>query len=453
MVAVGASDAYRILGVTRDATDEQIKQAYRAKALKLHPDKAKDDGFRDGATRRFQELQEAYEAVGTPESRRRFDAVFGSRVTSLTPLMEACEMADLTRVRILLGSNADVSARDATDRTALLYAASSGSCEVLRLLLRNGADVEARNCAGHSCIMFAVGAGLKVDSAEKMQRAFAHLDAVRLLLDEGASVNAATGYGLTALMLASASGRVNMVDLLLQRAAEVTAASDIGLTALVMAADKGFTEVVQRLLKARADANKSYGTGRTPLMGAAAQAHTGVVEALLIAAADVNAVSDDGHTPLLFAVEKGLKDGLVCPIEGAVVEKPEAEATADALLQAAADPTSTSGPKRRTPLHLACRSGSVGLVERLVAHGASLEARDADGESPAEAAASQGHAEVLWVLSAYGASAANAAQQSQQSQQSVSSLPSPTAAPSSATVNGNCVDGLLQWVGRCCQRN
>eukprot|EP00443_Scrippsiella_acuminata_P012349 CAMPEP_0115344656 /NCGR_PEP_ID=MMETSP0270-20121206/93399_1 /TAXON_ID=71861 /ORGANISM="Scrippsiella trochoidea, Strain CCMP3099" /LENGTH=81 /DNA_ID=CAMNT_0002766397 /DNA_START=30 /DNA_END=271 /DNA_ORIENTATION=+ len=80
--------------------------------------------------------------------------------------------------------------------------------------------------------MFAVGAGIKVDSPEKVQQALDHLEAVRFLLDEGAPVNASTGYGLTALMLASASGRVNMVDLLLSRGADVVATSDIGLTAL-----------------------------------------------------------------------------------------------------------------------------------------------------------------------------------------------------------------------------
>ncbi len=33
---------------------------------------------------------------------------------------------------------------------------------------------------------------------------------------------------------------------------------------------------------------------------------------------------DDGHTPLLYAMERGLKDGLVCPIEGETVAKPDA---------------------------------------------------------------------------------------------------------------------------------
>lgn len=52
-------DYYRILGVSRDATDEQLKKAYRKKALKYHPDKNKDPGAED----KFKEIAEAYEVL------------------------------------------------------------------------------------------------------------------------------------------------------------------------------------------------------------------------------------------------------------------------------------------------------------------------------------------------------------------------------------------------------
>ncbi|CAE7361074.1 Ank2 [Symbiodinium sp. KB8] len=222
--------------------------------------------------------------------------------------------------------------------------------------------------------MYAVGAGMQ-DSSKAAER----LDVARLLLDEGASANGATGYGLSALMLASASGRVEMIELLVQRAAEINASTDIGLTALTMAADKGHVDAVKLLLRSTASADHRYSNDKTALMGAAALAHTAVVLALLEGRADVNARSGDGQSPLLYAVESGLKDGLVCPVAGEV-HKPGAEATTKALLLAAADPN-IAGPRHRTALHISVACGSIKLAALLLSARASLDALDEDGRS------------------------------------------------------------------------
>ena len=56
---------YSVLGVGRDATPEQIKQAYRQLANQYHPDKVLHlgDEFRELAERRFKEIQEAYKTL------------------------------------------------------------------------------------------------------------------------------------------------------------------------------------------------------------------------------------------------------------------------------------------------------------------------------------------------------------------------------------------------------
>ncbi|MBB1126218.1 DnaJ C-terminal domain-containing protein [Thiospirillum jenense] len=64
-------DYYRILGVTRDATPEQIKRAYRKLAHKYHPDVSKEAQ----AERRFKEINEAHEALKDPEKRAAYDAL------------------------------------------------------------------------------------------------------------------------------------------------------------------------------------------------------------------------------------------------------------------------------------------------------------------------------------------------------------------------------------------
>jgi DnaJ like chaperone protein len=56
---------YKILGVSKDATDQEIKKAYRMLAIKHHPDKVAQMGeeFQKGAKEKFQQVQDAYEAV------------------------------------------------------------------------------------------------------------------------------------------------------------------------------------------------------------------------------------------------------------------------------------------------------------------------------------------------------------------------------------------------------
>jgi DnaJ like chaperone protein len=58
----GNDDPHSVLGVGRDATPEQIKQAYRQLANQYHPDKVTHLGeeFRELAEKRFKEIQEAY---------------------------------------------------------------------------------------------------------------------------------------------------------------------------------------------------------------------------------------------------------------------------------------------------------------------------------------------------------------------------------------------------------
>lgn len=62
-------DYYEVLGIDRNATDEDIKKAFRKLAFEYHPDRNKDDG----ATEKFKELNEAYEVLSSPEKRVKYD--------------------------------------------------------------------------------------------------------------------------------------------------------------------------------------------------------------------------------------------------------------------------------------------------------------------------------------------------------------------------------------------
>lgn len=64
-------DYYEILGVKRDASEEEIKKAYRKLARKYHPDINKDPE----AENRFKEINEAHEVLSDPEKRKRYDTL------------------------------------------------------------------------------------------------------------------------------------------------------------------------------------------------------------------------------------------------------------------------------------------------------------------------------------------------------------------------------------------
>jgi len=64
-------DYYEVLGVSRTASDEELKKAYRKLALKYHPDKNPDD--RRASEERFKELSEAYQVLCDPERRSLYD--------------------------------------------------------------------------------------------------------------------------------------------------------------------------------------------------------------------------------------------------------------------------------------------------------------------------------------------------------------------------------------------
>jgi DnaJ-class molecular chaperone len=64
-----ADDYYKTLGVTKDASNEEIKKAYRKLALKYHPDR----GGGEEAAREFKKANEAYRVLSDPQKRSQYD--------------------------------------------------------------------------------------------------------------------------------------------------------------------------------------------------------------------------------------------------------------------------------------------------------------------------------------------------------------------------------------------
>lgn len=69
-MSVEFKDYYAVLGLSRDATADDIKKSFRKLARKHHPDVAKD---KKAAEEKFKEINEAYEVLGDPEKRAKYD--------------------------------------------------------------------------------------------------------------------------------------------------------------------------------------------------------------------------------------------------------------------------------------------------------------------------------------------------------------------------------------------
>ena len=85
---MAAKDYYQILGLSKNATADQIKKAYRKLAMQYHPDR--NPGKEEWANAKFKEINEAFSVLGDPEKRRQYDQfgtvgdigdLFGSQYT------------------------------------------------------------------------------------------------------------------------------------------------------------------------------------------------------------------------------------------------------------------------------------------------------------------------------------------------------------------------------------
>jgi curved DNA-binding protein len=71
---MAAADYYKTLGIDKDASDSEIKKAYRKLAMKYHPDHTKGDKT---AEEKFKKISEAYAVLSDPEKRKQYDT-YGS---------------------------------------------------------------------------------------------------------------------------------------------------------------------------------------------------------------------------------------------------------------------------------------------------------------------------------------------------------------------------------------
>ena len=271
---------------------------------------------------------------------------------------------NLTQLKALLSQKSAAAVADSRGITPLMYAAEIGSLDAMRLLIDSGADINAQNAFGSTALMWSVSDPAKV----------------RLLLDHGAQVNTAAKSGRTALIIAAFTNpSAEVVRLLLAQGAKADVMDQRHVTPLNAATFGNDTTTVRLLLEAQADMDTpDTFIGLTPLMNAAGNRNVEAVKLLIAKGAKVNAVSKTEGLPKIQTgtVEFG---GWTPLLMAAAFGPPEA---AKALLDAGAK-IDAQDYRGFTPLMLAVGTDRYDrrMVNLVLSHGADLRPTNHDGET------------------------------------------------------------------------
>ena len=209
---------------------------------------------------------------------------------------------------IAMGENLD--SKDAEGQTPLCRAVQYGEKDVIKLLIQEGADVNARMNFGDTALDYANASGGLWMSYEVQK------EVVELLHKHGGK----TGEELKTagkttervseaatpdrpLWKAARDGNIEAVKQHLADGSDVNAKNMEGGTPLHIATILGHTELAELLIAESADVNAKTEEGETPLHFAAWLSQKGIAELLIANGADVNAKHDDGITALDLAIK------------------------------------------------------------------------------------------------------------------------------------------------------
>ena len=116
-----AKDLYEVLGVSRDATEADIKKAFRRKARELHPDVNKAPDAED----QFKELNEAYDVLSDANKRAQYDRFGTIRAPRAAAMAATATSTSMTCSAADLASAISSAASSAVPRVAVVRASSA----------------------------------------------------------------------------------------------------------------------------------------------------------------------------------------------------------------------------------------------------------------------------------------------------------------------------------------
>jgi ankyrin repeat protein len=276
----------------------------------------------------------------------------------------------------------DVNARDGRGNTLLMQAASWGSPEAVKLLLERGADVNARNQFEATALI------LGAADPEKAS----------LLVAKGADVKAVSKLGRTPLMVAATcDGCSGTVGLLLSKGADPKGKDVVGNTALYAAAQANDLQSMRLLLEHGADPEETDG-GFTPLMVASGHCNVPAIKLLLSKGAKVNSLNTLAGEVKFGKIQLYHLSALMFAAPGCSTD------AVKTLLDAGAK-VNEKDMRSMTPLMFAVASEhqDLAVVQLLLKAGAELDVKSTMGETALDWARKFNSAPVIAALTAAGA--------------------------------------------------
>lgn len=306
-----------------------------------------------------------------------------------TPLLLAVSNANLTSAKLLLKAGAGLRVKNAQGEGVLHLALSPGEkeqdpirAELVKMLLEYGAGVDERtdivdDFGGYSALHFAARNNFP--------------EAMKVLVQRGAKINAESAHGITPLMLAVRNGHVAFVREFLAFKPAVNKLSDSELGAIHYAVlsnkevmDSERAEIIELLAGAEANLELANRRERTALSLAASNNLLMSAKALIKLEAYLETESNDGRTPLFYAVEKGHQEMV------------------QLLLSYQANPDAKNHREQKA-LHKAAEKNLVEISQALLDAGADVNAVNQAGWTSILIATHKGHLEVGQLLVEQGA--------------------------------------------------
>ncbi|NXW36735.1 ANK2 protein, partial [Phaetusa simplex] len=272
---------------------------------------------------------------------------------------------------------------------SFLRAARAGNLDKVVEYLKSGIDINTCNQ-----VRYLKGRSLperKGNTALHIASLAGQAEVVKVLVKEGANINAQSQNGFTPLYMAAQENHIEVVKYLLENGANQSTATEDGFTPLAVALQQGHNQAVAILLE-----NDTKGKVRLPALHIAARKDDTKSAALLLQ----NDHNADVQSKVTRCCRRGNRVSGFTPLHIAAHYGNVNVATLLLNRGAAVDFTARNGI---TPLHVASKRGNTNMVKLLLDRGGQIDAKTRDGLTPLHCAARSGHDQVVELLLERGA--------------------------------------------------